>query len=461
MGDPLLRRLGGCAVALALLLPAQAVTAQAAPATDQRAAATTKTREVKLGHKPVRATTTRKVRLTFTGRKGQLVNLARVDATEQCGGRVLRSRGKVVKPWTQGYWRLPRTGTYAAINKPCRNQEKARVRLQVRRVVKHDAAVPGVRSTIGSRKSVTHLVPVRVAPRQRVGVTPGAAATLVGPERRTSTVTTAGVELRAVGRHWVVLPPGGWVDTTLAIEHAAQVDGAAIAMPRAGTGSTTHEVAFDGNAGQWIYAELLDAAGNLANDTSRQVRIVKPDGKELLDAVVAGCNSMNVNSGCTMRGAWVLPSTGRYTMTVSADHPETEQPVTLRIRAAVVAPDLTLDGAPVTYTATSPGQWVIGRYQWTPTYDSSGRALPTRPNLAVTGATPTLGSWEMTAVPHLPWAYDCGWDKACDASGVTMTPSTLSRVVPASYWTGPSQPWALLAVPPGAVGSLDLTLTSP
>jgi hypothetical protein len=267
--------------------------------------------------------------------------------------------------------------------------------------------------------------------------------------------------LRAVGRHWVVLPPAGWLETSLTIEHAAQVDGATIRLPRTGTGSTTQEVAFTGTSGQWVYAELLDAAGNPAADTSRQVRIVKPDGKELLDALVAGCTASNVNSGCTMRGAWLLPSNGRYTMTVSADHPEVEQSASLRIRAALIAPDLSLDGPPVTYTVASPGQWVIGRYQWTPTYDSNGHMLPTRPNLAVAASSPLLGSWEMTAVPHLPWAYNCGWDKACDASGVRMTPSTLSQVVPASYWTGPSQPWALLAVPPGATGSLDLTLTAP
>src|SRR6478735_3922739 len=179
----MLRRLGGCAAALALLLPTQAVAAEPSAQADQRAAATSsKIREVRLGHTPVRASTADKVRLVFKGRKGQLVNLARVGTTEQCGGRVLRRGGKTVTPWAQGYWRLPRTATYTAINKLCRKQDTAKVRLQVRTVVRQERAVPGKPSRAGRSAKVTHLVPFRVGAQQVAHVNAGA-FDLIRPDR--------------------------------------------------------------------------------------------------------------------------------------------------------------------------------------------------------------------------------------------------------------------------------------
>ena len=457
----MLRRLGGCAVALALLLPAQAHAAPSAPSsTSERAgAAVTKSRTVDLGHEPVRASSRDRVRLTFDGRKGQLVHLARWADTETCGRRVLKkASGATVKQWAPGYWRLPRTGTFTAIGKPCR-AEKQRVKLQVRKVVQHDMAVRGEVTTIGKRSGVTHLVPVAVGTDERVGLVPSSPVVeVVGPDRRTTPGTDPAPVLREAGRHWVALEPRSTLETTLAVRRSAQVDGATIALPRMGTASTTQEVAFTGTAGQWVYAELLDAAGRIATDTSRDIRVLRPDGTEVVDVALNGCNAVDVNRGCTLRGPWLLPATGSYTMTITADAPALEQPTTLRVRAAVVAPDLVLDGPAVTYAATSPGQWVIGRYEWAAPSGSDGTPAAPR-HLEVVRAAPSLGSWVVTALPNLPWSYDCGYDKACDYNRAELTPDAPRTATPISWWANVRQSWAVMVVAPDAQGSLDLSLT--
>lgn len=456
-GTAVLRRLGGCAVALALLLPTQAMASpQSAP--DHRAAAPTTTRMVELGHRPVRTSTAAKVRLVFTGRKGQLVNLARVDAAEQCGGRVLRSGGRTVKPWAKGIWRLPRSATYTAVNKPCRGRDALPVRLQVRRVVQHDAVVPGARTTIGARANVTHLVPVRVASGQRVGAVPGAlpgepsvgSATVIGPDRRTTQVPRDGLVLTSVGRYWFELQPLAWLDTTLTVERSAEVDGATIALPRMGTAATTQEVAFTGAAGQWVYAELLDAAGARPGDTPRDIRVFGPDGVEV-EKIVLHCRPEQAGPPCNRTGPWLLPSAGRYTMRLSATDAAKEQPVTLRIRAALVAPTLTVDGPPVTYTATTPGQWVIGRF-----VDAGPEE---RAWLSASNASASLGAWTVTMAPRFPWSLNCGERDGlgCDEYWrVQVGPG--SPTVETLHWTTPDS-YALLTVPAGGQGSVDVRLT--
>ncbi len=460
----MLRRLGGCAIALALLLPTQATASPASSADERPGAAATKSRTVKLGHDPVRARGHDRVRLTFHGRKGQLVNLARWSHRETCGSRTLRVGSRVgskpVKPWATGYWKLPRTAIYTAISKPCSRAPQAVVRLQLRRAERLAAAVPGVITTAADRSTLTYLVPVHVGADEQVGLessTPD--VQVIGPDRRT-TVTAGGSVLREAGRHWVVLDPKSSLTTTLTVRRSAQVDGATIALPRMGTARTTHEVAFTANAGQWVYAELLDATGQVATDTTRAIRVIGPDGNEVLSVALNSCHAVNANRGCTVRGPWLLPTTGRFVMTISADTPVAEQATTLRIRAAAVAPDLAIDGPAVTYAATSPGQWVIGRYAWSHTTYVGGVGR-TGTYLAASHVAPSLGSWVVTALPHLPWSYDCGYDKACDYNRTELTPTAPGNVTPASVWDDEHQPWAVLVVPPGAQGSMELTLTKP
>lgn len=119
----MLRRIGGCALALALLIPGPALTAgvaSAAPsasaASDSLAPKSPLRRSVRLGHKPLRYDSKRpSVRLTFTGRKGRLVELASWGwFNDPCVRKTLRhADGRTVAPWATGYWRLPRTARTA------------------------------------------------------------------------------------------------------------------------------------------------------------------------------------------------------------------------------------------------------------------------------------------------------------------------------------------------------------
>lgn len=457
----MLHRLAAPALGLALLVPTQSVAAPPASDPGQRASSTT-TRLVELGHRPVRANGSSTVRLVFTGRRGQLVNLARwsFGGTEPCGARSLKVRGGVrVQRWAPGYWRLPKRATYVVTHKAC-DTTAATSRLQLRRVVQHDAAVPGVRTTIGARRNVTHLVPVRVGTSQRVGVEPDAAATVIGPDRRTSEVGTDGAVLRSVGRHWVELGPGGYVDTNLTVERAAAVDGDAIELPRTGTASTTQEITFTGSADQWVYVELLDAAGNEAADTGRDVRVNGPDGRQVDKVVLHRCPARRVATHCTTNGPWLLPSAGTYRMTLVPDSPAAEASITLRLRAALVAPQLSVDGPAVTYTATTPGQWVVGRYPVTPAVPASS-SRHTEVWAHTSNASASLGAWTYTMAPRFPWSLSCterdgnGCD---DYSRVQLGPGSPSiETLPDG---GPAaDSWAVLVVPPGGTGSVDVALT--
>jgi hypothetical protein len=462
----MLRRLGACAIALAVLLPTTA-TASPAHRTD---AAVTKSRTVDLGHKPVRASSRDRVRLSFDGRKGQLVHLARWADAETCGRRVLKKAdGAAVKPWATGYWKLPRTGTFTALSKPCRAEEQ-RVRLQVRKVVQHDAAVPGEVTTIGRRSGVTHLVPVAVGTDERVGLAPSSPVVeVVGPDRRATPGTDPAPVLQERGRHWVALEPRSTLETTLTVRRSAQVDGATIALPRMGTASTTQEVVFTGAADQWVYAELLDPTGAKPTDTHREIRVFGPDGREV-EKVVSHCRVGPADRWCDRTGPWLLPLTGEYTMRLSAENPDLEKAATLRVRAAVVAPDLAVDGPAITYRATSPGQWVVGRYpatpmQWQPT-DSPyvQNPLGTQVWVQARNASATLGAWTYTMAPRFPWSLNCDPRKdgiGCDEyASVQIGPDS----PPTMTWPDPDQPeardsWALLVVPANAQGSVDITLT--
>ena len=215
-----------------------------------------------------------------------------------------------------------------------------------------------------------------------------------------------------------------------------------------------------------MYAELLDAAGNTATDTTRDIRVIAGDGREVQTALLHDCAQTNANDGCTLRGPWHLPATGDYTMTISADRPRAEQPTTLRIRAAAVAPDLTINGPSVTYAAASPGQWVVGRYPETPLVlePAPGGGETSRGTLTyleATNVSASLGPWSLTAATFFPYySLYCGWDKACEYTYDQLNPVKLTMMAPPSFWKG-TRPFALLVVPPNAQGSMDLTLTKP
>ncbi len=459
----MLRATAALSLGLVMLMPTVAAASPVSAASEQRAGtATTTSRDVSLGHRPVVVPSRARVRLTFEGREGQLVQLDRWGKAETCGARVLKTAGgKVVKPWAPGYWRLSRAGTYRVVSKPCTRLPQQTMRFQLRRVVQYDAVVPGVPTEVGRRSDVTHLVPVRLRSAQRLAIAASdPVQEVVDPDRKVSIPDAAKpLLLERPGRHWLAVRPASTVRTALTVRHDAAVDGQRIPVPAMGTGDTTHEVAFTARAGQWVYAELLDAAGDVAADTTRDIRVFGADGREVQDALLHDCSQMNANDGCTVRGPWLVGATGDHTMTISADRPATEQDTTLRVRAAVVAPDLTINGPAVTYSATSPGQWVVGRYPETP-FVVQPDGIGSGAYLGAGNISASLGAWYVTAAAGLPFfSLNC-WDKACDYFVDHLNPERLQIETPFSGYPR-AESWALMVVPPKAQGSMDLTLTKP
>lgn len=461
----MLRRLGGCVVALALLLPAQALTAQAAPSADQRAAAT-KTRMVKLGHKPVRATTAHKVRLTFEGRKGQLVNLARVDAAEQCGGRILRRGGKTVKPWAQGYWRLPRTASYTAINKPCRNQEKARVRLQVRKVVRQDRLTTDDPVTSGRSARVTHLIPFRVLADERAHLGGGGRLALIRPDRSTTRDVApghlgfavpgasgaSGVDVASlIGRWFVEVEPRTEVSLSTSTVRTVAVDGSPTIVPA----GRYARLSFTGTAGQWVYAEITSATTGQAAYQHRMYNVGPAEQSSpveyFLPAVQVECPGSTPGSCMVTQ----LPAAGTYVVSLPIS-PGDDTDVSVRVRSAARALPATVDGPAVSYAVTTPGRWVVGDLPEVPK-DAAGGS----------GATITLANvsmlvdWRVRAVsgygPCNPGLFDDCFAIDATPNAFTLSPARPTSPLPFDAFANPAV--AVLAVPPGATGSLDLTVT--
>ncbi|MDR7253219.1 hypothetical protein J2X46_002204 [Nocardioides sp. BE266] len=463
----MLRRLGGCAVALALLVPAQATASPTAPA--ERAQATTKTKIVKLGHKPVRATTSTKVRLVFEGRKGQLVNLARVGATDECGGRVLRSGGKTVKHWAQGFWRLPRTATYTAINKPCRGAAKASVKLQVRKVVREDRLLPDSSTAVGSSTKVTHLVPFRILAQQIAQVNAGT-FDLLRPDR--SIVRNVGNDELAhlvsdmpgpmrydqpspVGRYFAVVDPGTTVSLGVTQLQPVAVDGPAVTVTRGTKDNVAAYLVFTGEAGQWIYPELTSAT----NDPT-EVRWWIPQTLDVLGespaAARATCPGGDQTSYCPIIQ---LPASGTYVMNV-INGPGYGTAVNVRVRSAARATPATVNGSTVTYTVTNPGQWVVGELPELPRQASGGSDA----TVTLSNPTGSLGDWRVRTVSgygrcNASVDFAACFDIHAPANAFTMTPTSLTSPAPWDAFEHSSV--AILAVPPGATGSLDLAVTRP
>lgn len=462
----MLRRLAGCAAALALLAPgplvavgaaAVAPAAAAAPAPSGSAAPTSPLRrDVRLGHDPVRYDGKRpSVRLTFTGREGRLVEVAHWSGSElyPCVRTTLRrADGRLVTPWATGYWRLPRTGSYTAVLRSC-DERDVRIRVQMRGVVVQQADVDGPGTAIGDDRDVTHLLRVPVAPGERLSIRPTKTPRhLVLPDRTTDERIGYGwLAAETPGRTFVAAAPGSTIAVSRALDHTATLDGAAIALANQGVGAREHVVAFTARAGQWIYPELVDATGAVVTDGRSRTDVLGPDGRRVTSEMITLCPGKPAAQQCShqVAGPWQVPTDGTYQMTVAVVGSPALESFSLRVRAAAVAPALTLDGPPVTYASTTPGQWVVGTY-------TEGLPGPRWPDgggvLAVAGnASASLTDWRMS--------FASGYPGSSDVFVVTsLTPGEPSKLVPEDTYPGP--PTAVLAVPPGVEGSLEVRLAS-
>lgn len=453
----MLRRLAGCTAALALLLPAHTATAEAstsAPATKPGADALA--RDVRLGHRPVRYSGNRRsVRLTFHADGGRLVELADWSSWpfNPCVRKTLRRQGGgVVDAWAEGYWRLPRTGTYTAVLRPCEDFVEP-VRVQVRKVVVQDASIDGAATSVGADPDRTHLVRVPVAAGERVLLDPSATPRHVvradgSLDEDLSYGRLALDGSSGAGRSYVAARPGSTLVVTRALQHPGVLDGPAVALANEGVPFREHDVTFTARAGQWVYPELLDSAGALVTDGRARVDVLGAAGH-----LATSCPGKATTLPCSfaVSGPWQVPADGTYRMVVAVAGSTADATFSLRVRAAAQAPALTLDGPAVTYTSTTPGQWIVGPY----TEHLSGTgAVVTAGN-----ASADLTDWRMSLASGFP--NDCGprdTSNGCpDYWSVTLTPDKPRLLAPHDGNNGPSM--AVLTVPPGVKGSLEVRLT--
>lgn len=479
-------RLAVAALALALLAPAASTAAVAVAPADgagpggqapvaARAAGprATVARTVKVGHDPVRirsAGPRKRVRLTFRATEGQLLNLAlwakggRYDFPRPpCAAWELRRGRRVIEPWAPGFWKVPRTATYVATVEPC---ERITARAQLRKVVRTDARLDGPPTRVGGRRDVTHLVQVDVPAGEMVSVLERSEVKyVILPDATTVTTSPSGtiITLEAgrpvgvprtpttPGRHYLVPDPGARLTISHALEHDAEVDGSTVPLRNLGAPARSHLVGFTGQAGQWIYPELVGPDGRALPALRRSVSLLGPDLAPVSRWLMTPCPGEATSTDCVQlaAGPWQLPATGTYRMTVSMRGSTGGDSVDLRVRSAAVADALTVDGPAVTYAAATPGQWVVG-------------ALPddaTDATVATVGdVSASLTDWRVTAVTGFPNVCGHRSGNGCsDYYYSQLTPADPTRALSHDYNAGPRL--AVLAVPPGVQGSLSLSLS--
>lgn len=476
-------RLTAALLGLVLLVPAGAATASAAGAAGDRAAPAaaragapraTVARRVTVGHDPVRIRSggpKKTVRLTFRGTKGQFLNLALWQKNGSytlprppCAAWELRRNRRVIKPWAPGYWKIPRTATYVATVEPCK---RITGRAQLRKVVLTDALLDGSPTQVGRRRDVTHLVKVGVPAGEVVSVLESPAVKyVILPDATRVTVTSYGSSLAleagmpvgiprtptTPGRHYLVPDPGAQLNISRALKHEAQVDGASLPLRDLGAPGRKHLVSFTGQAGQWIYPELTGADGRTVPATHRRTSLLGPDLAGINSWLMTPCPGEPTSTDCVQlaSGPWQLPATGTYRMTVSVAGSTGAEAFDLRVRAAEIAGALTVDGPAVTYTATSTGQWVIGALPDDATYTTVA---------TVGNVSASLTDWRVTAVTGFPNVCGPRSAQGCpDYYYSELTPADPTHTLTSDFNAGPQL--ALLAVPPGVQGSLDLRLSS-
>jgi hypothetical protein len=329
------------------------------------------------------------------------------------------------------------------------------MRVQVRRVVVQESTVDGPATAVGADPDKTHLVRVRMTAGERLLLGPSATPRhVVRPDGSIDEDlpygrTALDASSSGAGRYYVAARPGSTLLVTRALQHLGALDGPAVMLANQGVPFREHDVTFTARAGQWVYPELLDSTGALV-----------PEGRAVVGVlggprpVMTSCPGRPTTQPCSylVPGPWQVPADGTYRMSAAVMGSAADATFTLRVRAAAEAPALTLDGPAVTYTSTTPGQWVVGPY--------TERLPGNGPVVAASNASADLTDWRMSLASGFP--NTCGprdTSNGCpDYWHVTLTPDAPRKLAPMDGNAGPSM--AVLAVPPGVKGSLEVRLTS-
>lgn len=425
----------------------------------------TVTKRVKPGHKPIASRAKGKLRLVFHGKRGQRVNLALLESEtgRPCAARFVMRKGKRVKRFAEGYWRLPRTGKYVAVYRWCTEPYSTSNwgEVQLRRAAIKRVPVDGTTVTMGRKAKVSYLAAVRVTGPTLVqrGHVRDYADRVVLPNRHSTDYVQAsgslflapgspprtspsdvGDEASTQGRHLIPVSARSRVIASRAVTHNATLDGPATALTPSATHPTQNLITFTGEAGQWVHTQ---SSGTLPSDGwSTHDQIVAPDGTLVTSEVSLACRY--AESFCPFdRAAWQLPETGTYQFSRVVTTPGES----VGLRLAAQAPPMAPGGT--TYTSNKPGQWVIG------TLPRTASAAP-GPTLRASNVSPGLAQFRATAVPGL--APRCPvYDTSLGCGDYSMLTVHHDALEATGWWMGyGTSPFLILQVPADAQGSVDL-----
>ena len=413
--------------------------------------------QVRLGHEPVKVQPSTRVRLKFSGEKGELVNLARwsvsnIALSTPRGARTLRRNGKVVTPFADGYWRLPADGTYAATWRPARSMAFGKVALQVRTVVRKDVSLgtPSVR--FPARTNQTYVARVPLADTR---------IRLHSSGDLDHVMRGTGITIEPIGGHDLFLDPGVTIhsDDSRSWDHEIRAaSGTYLVAVAAGsrvdlsTPQTT-PVTLDGPAtgphSSALHEQLFTFEG-----VAGQVVFRTTSDTNLHDDELTGPHGTHVPR-LGLAFGWELPATGTYTLSARAlDDAGQPTEFTVRVRTATPGPAMTAGGSPARFVPTEPGRWVVSRIQ-----------MPAMPpygwRLAATNGLASDATWSAAATTVV---LTCPFESTANGCG-SQIGATVSSATPASRFDIQPQAGSTMLViyDPGSGGStapVDLAVTS-
>ena len=312
-----------------------------------------------------------RVRIAFHGRSADKVRLRTQDS---CPVALRRAGGRVVKPFTSAasFWKLPARGSYVFSYRRCASAYHPR--LQLEKLVTHRLLVDGDPTSLPHRRGYVDAALLRVPPTGRVQVTPtrrhqAGWDTVMLPdgtegdlEFSLGAYVEAGLPVSDglgalnpddeplapvhAGDRLLFIALGAMdAQATSAIVVPAVLDGAAVTVTNGGVPFRETQAEFDGVAGQWVHLERVGVPATYGFDPG----LVDPQGRQLL------------NPTSVYHPYWQLPVTGRYRVQVPTSPSSFSG--TLRVRTVrVLTEPMPTDGSPLTFTASTPGEWMLARF---------------------------------------------------------------------------------------------------
>lgn len=446
----------GALVLLAATLPATAAHSEQTQGASAAASPPVKKVSVRYGDGPTRVDRTgQRVLISFRGHRGDIVSLDTGAAAglKDSSTRLLRGNRKVTPAWPF-VWKLTHSGRHTFSFQGARGDRSGRLlQLLKGRVHAVRADAPGQRMP-EQRRGYVDYAAVEAVNGRRLTFTSGNYRQIVLEPNGDRELVYGGPLVLEPG-HQLETIDGSYGDDTLdpgrvliklspsrrrfqalrSVVLPASVEGGPVTITT-DTNRREYILLFDGTADQVVYPEF--SKGGVSRDAQH------------LDDETYG----QITAFTGERPAYYLRTTRSYRLSLFP-RPDEDGTLTLRLRRALEVPAMALDGPPLTFTASSPGQLVFAHAE-------GGADLLTATNPAFMNPSGGAVDWSATASdrqggscspePHQP--VGCG-----EAAIFTVTPQHLSSDSGLLYRLS-ANAITVLSVPADATGSVDLRLTT-